>query len=146
MAVSERVREVVEQQVRTAIRNDGLDPLAQPERFRALVEQCAVDAWITHGATSDEGDPAFVAREVMQVFAGYGALQEFFEDLSPGQIKKIIATSGFNEGQLLAFQALHEEFSKGRTPALSTPLVKELLSQLTTEQTLVATPNALAGF
>jgi len=80
MAVSERVREVVEQQVRTAIRNDGLDPLAQPERFRALVEQCAVDAWITHGATSEEGDPAFVAREVMQVFAGYGALQEFFED------------------------------------------------------------------
>ena len=51
MAVSERVREVVEQQVRTAIRNDGLDPLAQPERFRALVEQCAVDAWITHGAS-----------------------------------------------------------------------------------------------
>jgi len=80
MAVSERVRELVEQQVRTAIRNDGLDPLTQPERFRAVVEQCAMDAWITHGATSEEGDPAFVAREVMQVFAGFGALQEFFED------------------------------------------------------------------
>jgi pilus assembly protein CpaF len=80
MAVSERVRELVEQQVRTAIRNDGLDPLTQPDRFRAVVEQCAMDAWITHGATSEEGDPAFVAREVMQVFAGFGALQEFFED------------------------------------------------------------------
>jgi hypothetical protein len=63
-------------------------------------------------------------------------LQEFFEELSPGQIKKIIATAGFNEGQLLAFQALHEQFSKGETPALGTPLVKELISQLTSEQTL----------
>lgn len=80
MAVLERVRELVEQQVRTAIRNDGLDPLAQPDKFRAVVEQCAVEVWIAHGATSAEGDPAFVAREVMQIFAGFGALQEFFED------------------------------------------------------------------
>ena len=80
MTTAVRVRELVEQQARAAIRNDGLDPLSQPEKFRALVEQFAMDAWIAQGARSVDGDPAFFAKEVLRTIAGFGELQQFFDD------------------------------------------------------------------
>ena len=80
MSTAMRVRELVEQQARAAIRNDGLDPLSQPEKFRALVEQCAMDTWIAQGARSVDGDPAVVAKEVLRVNSGFGELQQFFDD------------------------------------------------------------------
>ena len=80
MSTAMRVRELVEQQARAAIRNDGLDPLSQPEKFRALVEQCAMDTWIAQGARSVDGDPAVVAKEVLRVISGFGELQQFFDD------------------------------------------------------------------
>ena len=80
MGTAMQVRELVEQQVRAAIRNDGMDPLSQPEKFRALVEQCAMDTWIAQGARSVDGDPAVVAKEVLRGISGFGELQQFFDD------------------------------------------------------------------
>ncbi len=80
MSTAVRVRELVEQQARAAIRHDGLDPLSKPDEFRALVERCAMDTWIAQGARSTDGDPALVAKEVLRLIAGFGELQQFFDD------------------------------------------------------------------
>ena len=53
MDITAQVRESVEQQVRASIRNDSLDPMAQPERFRALVTQVTAEAWLRHGGDGD---------------------------------------------------------------------------------------------
>ncbi|MFA7322774.1 MAG: ATPase, T2SS/T4P/T4SS family, partial [Candidatus Nanopelagicales bacterium] len=80
MFTAAQVRENVEQRVRSAIRHEGLDPLTQPEHFKALVTQFATEAWITHGGEAGQGDANEIAKDVHQAIAGFGALQPFFDD------------------------------------------------------------------
>lgn len=103
MDITAQVRESVEQQVRASIRNDSLDPMAQPERFRALVTQVTAEAWMRHGGDGDHPEAADIARRVHDSIAGFGALQQFFDDPSveeiwinaPGRV--FIARHGLSE-------------------------------------------------
>lgn len=81
MAVRDPVA-AVEGEVRDLVRQRGLDPLAQPQAVRALVDEVLADydERTLSGALPALDDPAGAARSVFDAVAGYGPLQPYLDD------------------------------------------------------------------
>lgn len=73
---------LVRDEVREVVRRHGLDPVAQPDELRALVD----DAVRSYRERSLDGalpalvDAAAAARSVYDTVAAYGPLQRHFDD------------------------------------------------------------------
>jgi pilus assembly protein CpaF len=104
MAVLDPVA-AVEGEVRELVRSRGLDPLAQPQAVRALVEEVLADydERTLSGALPALDDPQQAARSVFDSVAGYGPLQPYLDDPSveelwinePGRV--FVARNGRSE-------------------------------------------------
>src|SRR6476660_1940127 len=81
MSTQEAVRHV-EGEVRELIRRSGLDPASDAKAVRRLV-QAAVqdyDARSRHGGRPSLGDQRLAVQSILAVVAGYGPLQQYFDD------------------------------------------------------------------
>ncbi len=78
MATALRAR--IEEQVRTALRDDSFDPLGSPERVRVLVERVAAQEWLAQGSDASHEELRAVTNEVTNAISGFGVLQPFFDD------------------------------------------------------------------
>ncbi len=104
----------VEDQVRRTVRDSGVDPLANPDAVRALVDD-AVAAFVAACADgtaplglgsdfrADIPDTSELARDVLDVIVGFGPLQRYLDDPSveelwinePGRV--FVARNGRSE-------------------------------------------------
>lgn len=68
--------------VRAAVRADGIDPQAQPERVRSLAEELvtAHDARSLTGAALPLAEPEVVVDELVARISGFGKLQAYLDD------------------------------------------------------------------
>ena len=80
MPTSARVREDVEARLRSAIQDSGLDPMTRPVEFRSFLDNLASETWIHHGGEAGDEEQLDIARELHQAIAGFGPLQQFFDD------------------------------------------------------------------
>jgi pilus assembly protein CpaF len=73
---------VVEQEVRELVRRRALDPLAEAEAVRQLVAEVVADYQDRRltGQLPVLPDPVAAARQVYDAVAGFGPLQQFFDD------------------------------------------------------------------
>jgi pilus assembly protein CpaF len=74
--------DIIDAEVREAVRRDGLDPLKEPAAIRRLIEQAVLkyDERTLVATLPPLGDPREVAREVFNAVAGFGPLQKFLDD------------------------------------------------------------------
>jgi pilus assembly protein CpaF len=73
---------IIEDEVRELVRRRSLDPVLEPDATRRLVEEVVAD-YLDRAAVSTLPpltDPLQVAREVFDEVAGFGQLQQFFDD------------------------------------------------------------------
>lgn len=72
----------IEAQVRAAIRRLGIDPMRDPEGIREVISGCLADylARSTPADSSPMVDPEVIAQQVHHAVAGFGPLQQFFDD------------------------------------------------------------------
>jgi pilus assembly protein CpaF len=73
---------LVRDEVRDLVRRRGLDPIAEPDVVRALVEDTlqAYHERSLDGSLPNLGEHAAAARSVYEAVAGFGLLQEYFDD------------------------------------------------------------------
>ncbi len=98
-----QVREDMEARVRLAIQDSGLDPMTRPTEFRDFLDDLASEVWIHHGGQAGSDEHIGIARDLHQAIAGFGPLQQFFDDPTveevwlnePGRI--FVARSGNSE-------------------------------------------------
>ncbi|MDP2012733.1 MAG: ATPase, T2SS/T4P/T4SS family [Actinomycetota bacterium] len=98
-----QVREDMEARVRLAIQDSGLDPMTRPTEFRDFLDDLASEVWIHHGGQAGSDEHIGIARDLHQAIAGFGPLQQFFDDPTveevwlnePGRI--FIARNGKSE-------------------------------------------------
>lgn len=72
----------LEERVRDGVRARGIDPLRDPEAVRDLVDEAvaeAVEGWLSSDS-GVVGDPVELARSAFHAVAGFGPLQQFFDD------------------------------------------------------------------
>jgi pilus assembly protein CpaF len=134
--------EIIETEVRELIRRRGLDPVADPEGIRAIVD--AVIADYDDRALSSSlppvGDEHEVARSVLDSVAGFGALQRWLDDPDVEEIwidepgKVFVARRGRSELTTTTLTAgevgdLVERMlrTSGRRVDLSSPFVDAVL-------------------
>jgi pilus assembly protein CpaF len=95
--------EVIDAQVRDAVRRRGIDPSADPGAVRGLVEEIvrAYDERSLTGAVPVLDDLARTTQHVYDAVAGYGLLQRYFDDPTveeiwinePGRVRQQSLTS-----------------------------------------------------
>jgi pilus assembly protein CpaF len=133
---------IVEGEVRELVRRRGIDPVAEPEVVRRIVDEVIsdyLDRTIT-SALPPLGDPVHVTRAVLDAVSGFGPLQQFLDDRSieeiwinePGRV--FIARRGRSELTTLILTAeqvadLVERMlrTSGRRIDLSSPFVDAML-------------------
>ncbi len=74
--------ELIDAEVREAVRRQGLDPVADPEGVRRIVDEvvAAYDERSLTASLPPLGDPQEAAKAVVDAVAGFGPLQPYFED------------------------------------------------------------------
>ena len=74
--------ELIDAQVRDAVRRRGIDPASEPAAVRGLVEEIvrAYDERSLTGAVPVLEDVAGTTQHVYDAVAGYGLLQRYFDD------------------------------------------------------------------
>jgi len=134
--------ELIDAQVRDTVRRRGLDPAADPDAVRRVVDETvkAYDERSLTGAVPALSDIAGMTRDVFDAVAGFGPLQRYLDDDTveeiwinePGRI--FIARHGRTEltTTLLSPQAVRDLVERmlkpsGRRLDLSTPFVDALL-------------------
>ena len=75
-----QVRQDVEARVRLAIHDSGMDPMTRPGEFRRFLDDVACEVWIHHGGQAGDAQQMEIARAMHQAIAGFGPLQQFFDD------------------------------------------------------------------
>ncbi len=134
-------QDIIEADVREAVRRTGLDPL----RDRAAVEElvrAAVHRVVAQGEAphAGEGDLAAVSRRVLDDVAGFGPLQRFFDDPEveevwinePGRVfvacggRSELTTAVLTDAQVRSLVERMLQWS-GRRIDLSTPFVDAML-------------------
>lgn len=141
MTTHEAVRHV-EGEVRELIRRTGLDPSRDPLEVRRLVQDAVqdYDQRSLHGGLPVLEDTAGAVHSILSVVAGYGPLQQYFEDPSVEEIwindptKIFVARGGVAELTTTILTAdevrdLVERMlkSSGRRVDLSSPFVDAML-------------------
>ena len=142
MSTEQAVRQV-EGEVRELIRRSGLDPATAGPAVRRLVEDVVADydQRSLHGGMPSLGDPRSATDSVLAVVAGYGPLQQYFDDPSVEEIwinepsKVFVARAGVPELTSTILTAdevrdLVERMLKtsGRRVDLSSPFVDATLA------------------
>ena len=142
MSTEQAVRQV-EGEVRELIRRSGLDPATAGPAVRRLVEDVVADydQRSLHGGMPSLGDPRSATDSVLAVVAGYGPLQQYFDDPSVEEIwinepsKVFVARAGVSELTSTILTAddvrdLVERMlkSSGRRVDLSSPFVDATLA------------------
>ncbi len=135
-----QVRQDMEARVRLAIQDSGLDPMTRPAEFRSFLDELASEVWIHHGGQAGAEEQLDIARDLHQSIAGFGPLQQFFDDPTveevwlnePGRV--FIARDGKSE---LTTVVLHEREvrelvermlrASGRRIDVSSPFVDAVL-------------------
>ncbi|GAA2025846.1 hypothetical protein GCM10009740_14470 [Terrabacter terrae] len=81
MSTQEAVRHV-EGEVRELIRRSGLDPSSDTKAVRRLVQDAVqdYDQRSLHGGLPSLGDQRLAVHSILSVVAGYGPLQQYFDD------------------------------------------------------------------
>src|SRR6476620_12780933 len=81
MSTQEAVRHV-EGEVRELIRRSGLDPASDAKAVRRLVQDAVqdYDERSLHGGLPSLGDQRLAVHSILAVVAGYGPLQQYFDD------------------------------------------------------------------
>lgn len=134
-------QEIIEAEVRDAVRRGGLDPL----RDRAAVEELvrtAVHRLVSQsdGTATADSDLVAVSRQVIDDVAGFGPLQRFFDDPeveevwinAPGRVfvarggRSELTTAVLTEAQVRSLVERMLQWS-GRRIDLSTPFVDAML-------------------
>jgi pilus assembly protein CpaF len=74
--------QIIDAEVRDIVRNQGLDPVAEPAAVRRIVEEVvgAYDVRSLSTALPPLGDAGATARTVYDAVAGYGPLQPYLDD------------------------------------------------------------------
>jgi len=74
--------QIIDTEVRDIVRNQGLDPVAEPAAVRRIVDEVvgAYDLRSLSTALPPLGDAAATARTVYDAVAGYGPLQPYLDD------------------------------------------------------------------
>ncbi|GAA5033902.1 hypothetical protein GCM10023258_34150 [Terrabacter aeriphilus] len=104
MSTHEAVRRV-EGEVRELIRRSGLDPASDTKAVRRLVQDAVqdYDERSLHGGLPALGDPRLAVHSILAVVAGYGPLQQYFDDPTVEEIwinepsKVFVARGGIAE-------------------------------------------------
>jgi pilus assembly protein CpaF len=139
--VTTSTQEIIEAEVRDAVRRGGLDPL----RDRAAVEELvrtAVHRLVSQsdGTATADSDLVAVSRQVIDDVAGFGPLQRFFDDPeveevwinAPGRVfvarggRSELTTAVLTEAQVRSLVERMLQWS-GRRIDLSTPFVDAML-------------------
>jgi len=133
---------IVEGEVRELVRRRGIDPVAEPDVVRRLIDD-VIGEYLDRAVTSSLpplGDPGQLARAVLDAVAGFGPLQPFLDDRTieeiwinePGRV--FVARRGRSELTTLILTAgqvaeLVERMlrTSGRRIDLSTPFVDAML-------------------
>jgi len=133
---------IVEGEVRELVRRRGIDPVAEPDVVRRLIDD-VIGEYLDRAVTSSLpplGDPGQLARAVFDAVAGFGPLQPFLDDRTieeiwinePGRV--FVARRGRSELTTLILTAgqvaeLVERMlrTSGRRVDLSTPFVDAML-------------------
>ena len=74
--------EIIDAEVREAVRRQGLDPVGNPAAVRRIIDEI-VSAYDERSLTRPLpplGDPASTAKAVLDAVAGFGVLQPYFDD------------------------------------------------------------------
>jgi pilus assembly protein CpaF len=74
--------EIIDAEVREAVRRQGLDPVGNPAAVRRIIDEI-VSAYDERSLTRQLpplGDPASTAKAVLDAVAGFGVLQPYFDD------------------------------------------------------------------
>ena len=81
MTIQEAVRQV-EGEVRELVRRSGIDPVRDGSEMRRLVSDAVrdYDDRSLHGGLPVLGDPKEAVHSILAVVAGYGPLQQYFDD------------------------------------------------------------------
>lgn len=134
--------ELIDAQVRDAVRRRGIDPATDPSAVRGLVEEIvrAYDERSLTGAVPVLEDVDGTTQHVYDAVAGYGLLQRYFDDRTveeiwinePGRV--FVAREGRTEltTTILTAQAIRDLVERmlkpsGRRLDLSSPFVDALL-------------------
>ncbi len=74
--------EIIDAEVREAVRRRGLDPVGNPAAVRRIIDEIvtAYDERSLTRSLPPLGDPASTAKAVLDAVAGFGALQPYFDD------------------------------------------------------------------
>jgi pilus assembly protein CpaF len=133
---------IVEGEVRELVRRRGIDPVAEPDVVRRLIDD-VIGEYLDRAVTSSLpplGDPGQLARAVLDAVAGFGPLQPFLDDRTieeiwinePGRV--FVARRGRSELTTLILTAgqvaeLVERMlrTSGRRIDLSTPFDDAML-------------------
>jgi pilus assembly protein CpaF len=134
--------DIIDAEVRDLVRQQGLDPLAEPAAVRRIIDQ-VVSAYDERSLTTplpSMGDPLDTGQAVFNAVAGFGPLQRFLDDPAVEEIwinepsKVFIARNGQSE---LTTTILREDEvkdlvermlkSSGRRVDLSSPFVDAML-------------------
>jgi pilus assembly protein CpaF len=134
-------QEIIEADVREAVRRGGLDPLRDRDAVEDLV-RTAVHRFVSQaeGPLLSDGDLATVSRRVLDDVAGFGPLQRFFDDPeveevwinAPGKVfvaragRSELTTAVLTEAQVRSLVERMLQWS-GRRIDLSTPFVDAML-------------------
>jgi pilus assembly protein CpaF len=139
--VSTSVQDVIEADVRDAVRRGGLDPLRDRDAVEELV-RTAVRRLVTQvdGPAQSDIELAAVSRRVLDDVAGFGPLQRFFDDPeveevwinAPGKVfvarggRSELTTAVLTDAQVRSLVERMLQWS-GRRIDLSTPFVDAML-------------------
>ena len=139
--VTTSTREIIEADVRDAVRRGGLDPLRDRETVEGIV-RASVHRYVTEvdAPVHTDADLALVSRQVLDDVAGFGPLQRFFDDPdveevwinAPGKVfvarggRSELTTAVLTEAQVRSLVERMLQWS-GRRIDLSTPFVDAML-------------------
>ena len=140
-SVTTSTQDIIEADVREAVRRAGLDPLRDRDAVEELV-RTAVHRFVSQGDVSSQGESelAAVSRLVLDDVAGFGPLQRFFDDPeveevwinAPGKVfvarggRSELTTAVLTDAQVRSLVERMLQWS-GRRIDLSTPFVDAML-------------------
>jgi hypothetical protein len=83
--------------------------------------------------------PAIASKALPSGGSAQGPLEgdlvkDFFESMTPKQIRTFVTQAGLDPAQLMALDALREAYQKGEHPALADPLIEKFFDTLTPQQ------------
>lgn len=71
---------LVEDRVRDGVRSRGIDPLSHPAAVRELVDAAVADVLLERRADASSGEAQALTQQAFSAVAGFGPLQQFFDD------------------------------------------------------------------